>query len=160
MKRTIVLLALLAIPAAATAQNVGKCGWGSKLFDNQKGLIPQVLAVTTNGTFGNQTFAMSSGTSGCTQDGVVQSNWKTAMYIESNRTMLARDMSAGEGENLDTLANLIGVEGNDRVAFAQATQNNFAVIFPTSNTSTDEVLASLRNVLAANQDLAKYSVVL
>ncbi|HKB84382.1 MAG TPA: DUF3015 family protein, partial [Burkholderiales bacterium] len=69
MKRIFVAIALSALPAMAFADNVGTCGWGSKLFDGQKGAAPQVLAVTTNGTFGNQTFGISSGTSGCTQDG-------------------------------------------------------------------------------------------
>ncbi|HEY8553803.1 MAG TPA: DUF3015 family protein [Burkholderiales bacterium] len=59
---------------AAGENNVGSCGWGSKLFDGQRGVVPQVLAATTNGTFGSQTFGISSGTSGCTQDGVVRSN--------------------------------------------------------------------------------------
>jgi len=80
---------------AAGENNVGSCGWGSKLFDGQRGVVPQVLAATTNGTFGSQTFGISSGTSGCTQDGVVRSNWKLSMFIDGNKEKLARDMSVG-----------------------------------------------------------------
>src|SRR5690606_21045070 len=78
--RKILALAFVGLfPLAAGAQqvpSVGGCGLGSKLFEGQRGVAPQVLAVTTNGTFGNQTFGISSGTLGCNQDGVVRSNWK------------------------------------------------------------------------------------
>ena len=73
------MAALFPVAAMAAGENnIGSCGWGAKLFDGQQGVAPQVLGATTNGTFGNQTFAITSGTSGCTQDGAVKSNWKTA----------------------------------------------------------------------------------
>ncbi len=45
MKKLFVLVTLAALPMSASADNVGNCGWGSKLFHGQKGLAPQVLAV-------------------------------------------------------------------------------------------------------------------
>ena len=142
--------------AMAQQNNIGSCGWGSKLFDGQKGVFPQVLAVTTNGTSGNQTFAISSGTSGCSQSGVVSSSWKTAMFIDSNMNKLAKDMSAGEGESLVSLASLMGIGEQDRPAFYAETKANFAQIFPKSDVSSKEVAASLKNVLANNAALSKY----
>ncbi|MCR4347968.1 MAG: DUF3015 domain-containing protein [Sulfuricaulis sp.] len=141
---------------AAGENNIG-CGWGSKVFDGQRGIAPQVLGATTNGTSGNQTFAITSGTSGCTQDGVVKSNWKTAMFIDGNKEKLARDMSTGSGESLESLAKLIGVEDQHKAAFFQTTKDNFAHIFSTDNSSTDQVLASLKQVLASDSELAQYS---
>lgn len=158
MKKIIIVAALAMLPVSAFAANVGECGWGSKLFDKQKGIFPQILAVTTNGTSGNQTFAISSGTSGCTQNGVVRSSWKTAAFLESNRTMVARDMAAGEGENLTTLASLIGVDGSDQVAFNNITKKNFGSIFPSRDASTEDVMQSLKVALASHPDLEKYSV--
>lgn len=157
MKKLIVLAVLLALPALAEQNNIGSCGWGAKLFDGQKGIAPQVLAVTTNGTSGNQTFAISSGTSGCTQDGVVRSSWKTAAYIDSNMNKLARDISRGEGESLDSLAALIGVKGADSQKFAAALQSNFSEIFPAADTNSQSVYDSIKNVLAKDASLAAYS---
>ena len=77
MKKLLAVSVLAAMPLAAMAageNNVGSCGWGSKVFDGQSGIAPQVLAATTNGTSGNQTFAITTGTSGCTQDGAIRSN--------------------------------------------------------------------------------------
>lgn len=143
--------------AAGADNNVGRCGWGSKLFEGQSGPAPQVLAVTTNGTFGNQTFGITSGTSGCTQDGVVRSNWKTAMFIDGNKEKLARDMSVGQGESLDSLAQLLGVEEQDRADFYATAKDNFGRIFPAADASSDEIAASLKQVLAEHENLSVYS---
>lgn len=155
--KSLLLLVALIIPASAWAGNVGECGWGSKLFDGQKGIAPQVLAVTTNGTSGNQTFAITTGTSGCTQSGVVRSSWKTAMYLDSNMEKVARDMSVGQGESLESLASLMGVEEQDKGLFFQTMKENFSVIFSSENVTSKQVVVSLRGVVAGNDELAKYS---
>ncbi len=164
MKKLIMVVAVAAaLPTAALAageNNVGSCGWGTKLFDGQSGLAPQVLAVTTNGTSGNQTFGITTGTSGCTQDGTVRSNWKTAMFIDGNKDKLARDMSVGSGEALDSLALLLGVQAQDRAAFNQLAKDNMARIFPSDNVSTQQVMVSLREVLASDARLGRYIVAL
>ncbi len=157
MKKIIIALALSALPAVAFADNVGSCGWGSKLFDGQSGVVPQVLAVTTNGTFGNQTFGISSGTSGCTQDGVVKSSWKTAMFIDGNKERLARDMSVGKGETLDSLAHLMGVRDEHRAQFNRVAQQNLAAIFPAGDVATAQVVAALKGALTADSALAQYA---
>lgn len=159
-KKLAVVALMVAFPVGAMAageNNIGSCGWGGKLFDGQRGIAPQVLGATTNGTFGNQTFGISSGTSGCTQDGVVKSNWKTAMFIDGNKTKLARDMSMGSGESLESLAKLIGIQDQHKAAFFQATKDNFSNIFASDNVTTDQVMASLKQVLASNSELAAYS---
>ena len=163
MKKFVAVAAVAALfPAIAVAQqnNIGSCGWGSKVFDGQSGLAPQVLGATTNGTFGNQTFGITSGTSGCTQDGAVRSTWKTAMFIDGNKETLARDMSVGSGEALDSLAHLLGVEAADRAAFNRIARDNMQRIFPRDNAETEQVVAALREVLMSDAKLARYTVAL
>lgn len=158
MKKELLVAAVFAIGStSAMADNVGQCGWGSKVFDGQSGIAPQVLAVTTNGTSGSQTFGITSGTSGCTQDGAVSSTWETAMFIDGNKNALARDTAAGQGETLDALAQLIGVDAQDKGAFAQLTQENFVRIFPSNDVTAAEIQVSLREVVAADAQLAKYA---
>lgn len=157
MKKIVVaaLVAVAATSSMAAQNNVGSCGWGSKLFEGQSGIAPQVLAATTNGSSGNQTFAISTGTSGCTQDGVVSTHWKTAMYIDGNRVALARDAAAGQGESLDVLAEVMGVKAADRALFASTIKANFATVF-----ANEQVAANLKTVLAGNQQLAAYAAVI
>ena len=164
MKKIITVLALsLALPTAAFAagsDNVGGCGVGSMVFKGQSGVAPQVLAVTTNGSSGNQTFGISTGTLGCTQDGAVHSNMKTALFIESNKKQLARDMSVGSGETLASLSHLMGIESQDQAAFNRVAKDNMARIFTTDTVATEQVVASLREVLASDAQLSRYQTAL
>ncbi len=160
MKRlTVAVLTLIASGTAMAAgeNNVGNCGPGSKLFEGQSGIMPQVLAVTTNTTLGIQTFGITTGTSGCTQDGAVKSNWKTALFIEGNKERLARDMSIGHGESLDSLASLIGVREEHRATFVRTAKDNFQRIFASDNVSGEQILQSLKRVLAESNELVAYS---
>ena len=157
MKKVIAVLALSLAPAVAFADNIGSCGWGAKLFDGQSGVAPQVLAATTNGTFGNQTFGITSGTSGCTQAGRVTSTWKTSMFIDGNKERLARDMSVGNGEALNSLAALIGIRDEHRATFNRVAQKNFSSIFAASDATTQQIVTALKQVLASEQELAGYA---
>ena len=58
------LMASGTVLAGATRENCG-CGLGTMLFDGADGLAQQVLAATTNGFLGTQTFGISSGTLDC-----------------------------------------------------------------------------------------------
>ena len=159
-KKLLCALVIAAMPVAAFAageNNVGSCGWGSKVFDGQKGIAPQVLAATTNGTSGNQTFGVTSGTSGCTQDGAVKSTWKTAMFIDGNKEKLARDMSIGEGETLASLATVMGVSDAHKAEFYRLTKANFNKIYPSADASTDQIRIALIQVLSTDKDLSQYS---
>lgn len=160
MKKVIIIGAMAVIlPSLSVAQqnNVGSCGWGSKLFHGQRGMVPQVLAVTTNGTSGNQTFAITSGTSGCTADGVVTSTWKTAMFVNSNMNKLAQNMSVGHGEALDTLASLLKIDVTDKEEFSRVSQASFGQIFTSKDATSNEVLENLKVVLSESTRLNRYS---
>lgn len=162
MKKLITVLTLVAaFPAAAlAADNVGGCGVGSMVFKGQSGVPPQVLAVTTNGSTGNQTFGITSGTLGCTQDGVVTSNMKASLFIENNKEQLARDMSVGSGETLASLAHLLGVEAQDQAAFNHLAKDNMASIFTTDSVATEQVIVALRKALASDAALSRYQTAL
>ncbi len=149
-KLVITAVAALSIVGVAHAEqdNVG-CGLGSMIFNGQRGIAPQVLAATTNGTFGNQTFGISTGTLGCTQDGVVRSTAKLSMFTGSNMDKLASDMSRGQGETLATFADLMGVKDADKSAFYGAARANFDKIFTSANVTAEEVIANTRKVLAS-----------
>ena len=163
MKKLIAVLSLaVAFPSMAMAaqDNVGGCGVGSMVFKGQSGVGPQVLAVTTNGISGNQTFGISSGTLGCTQDGAVHSNMKSALFIDSHKEQLARDMSVGSGETLASLSHLLGVEAKDQAAFNRLAKDNMARIFTSESVATEQVIVALREVLASDATLSRYQTAL
>jgi len=78
------------------------------------------------------------------------------MFIDGNKDRLARDMSVGSGESLDSLAHLIGVRDESRAAFNRAMQANVSRIFPSGSGTGDSVVA-LKQVLGADRELAQYA---
>jgi len=93
-------------PDTGPGCGLGKLAWGD--YAHQKNIAPQVLMATTNGTFGSQTFGISTGTSGCTNDGKVMSEHKTTMFAQLNFENLSQEMAQGQGEHLASLATLMG----------------------------------------------------
>jgi len=151
MKKLIAGALLMGASTLAFAQP--GCGVGAMVWKGQSGIAPHVLAATTNGTFGNQTFGMTTGTLGCQTNEAVQS---MAMYMDSNIDKVARDMSRGSGENLDTLAVLLGVDEADRDSFRKVLQDNFATIFPSSDTTSGEAVDAIVALLEKDDSLSKY----
>ena len=152
------LLAAAVIASTSTLvmadQDVG-CGVGTIVWAGQSGLVPKILAGTTNQVFG-QSFAISTGTLGCQQNGVITSRVRLTMYTGSNIERLARDMSVGQGESLNVLADLMSISEEGRPVFFQATRDNFGQIFAPSNTTAGQVLDSLQAVMTNNEQLASY----
>lgn len=163
MHRLAVMAAVIGLVAAGPAlaqqksvSNVG-CGLGSMAWEGESGLAPQVLAATTNGTLGNQTFGITSHTSGCARNGKVLVPERMAMFIGPNMNQLAQDMSRGEGEALATLAYVIGIEAEDRSAFYGATQRAFTRIMPHENVTAAEVASSINVVMREDAVLSRYA---
>ena len=98
---------MAANPDTGPGCGLGKFAWAD--YKNQKKIAPQVMMATTNGTFGSGTFGISSGTSGCTNDGQVMADQKTTMFALLNFENLTQEMAQGKGEHLASLATLMGV---------------------------------------------------
>lgn len=137
MKKAVIaaLVGLMAFAGTAMAQqqaqqNVG-CGLGTILWGPRmnNATAQQVLAATTNGTFGNQTFGITSGTLDCKQPDRIVSNDRLMEFTAGNMDTLARDIAAGQGESLATLAELMEVPADQRSAFYANLQGNFGNIF-------------------------------
>ncbi len=154
MKKLIAAAILASTSSIALAGTGPGCGVGAMIFKGQNGPAPHILAATTNGSFGNQTFGMTFGTLGCDTTKSVVS---MAMYMDTNMDKVAMDMSRGQGENLETLAVLLGVELQDRARFREVMQNNFAAIFPTAETTSDQAVATMLTIMKADSTLGKYT---
>ena len=135
MKRIIIsAVAVAAFGAAAFAADYGSagCGLGSLAFKENN--ATQILAATTNGTFGSQTFGITFGTSNCNAKGMVKVSKARESFIEANYKDLSRDVASGKGEYVTNLATLYGV--TNPVKFAELLQKNHTVIFAANNAQT------------------------
>lgn len=153
MRRTLIAIAALVltsgVAAAADVYGTAGCGLGSMAFGDKKGFI-QVLAATTNGTFGTQTFGISSGTSNCDETRAGKGSAK--IFIEGNREALAKDAARGSGETIDTLSQLAGCK--DAKAVGAALQRSFSQLFPGETTPAEQVSQNVMGALRTDASLA------
>ncbi len=133
------------------------CGLGAQIF-NQKAVLHQVLAATTNGTLGNQTFAISTGTLGCSNNGKFASTEQATMFADLNFDNLSQEMAQGGGEHLASLATLMGVPAEQQPAFFAMTQEKYAALIESGETSPAAMLKALHETMAAHPVLAKVSL--
>lgn len=155
-KTAIAALMVLAPVGVALADKDVGCGIGTQIWAGQSGLIPKVLAATTNGTFGNQTFGITTGTLGCSSDGVITAANRLPMFAGTNLDQLSAEMAAGHGEALETMAELYGVQEADKATFYQMAQQNYATIFSSEEVTAGEVLAAVDGLMRADARLARY----
>ena len=136
-----------ALGMAAKNHPMAGCGLGYLLLshdDNTKGM--QIIGATTNGT-GTQTFGITSGTSGCTEDGAVKLAKSAEVYAEVNFDSLRREMAQGQGEFVRTFASLLGAEGKNIDAMVKVFHSNYKILFASPNTDSAQLLASLEALL-------------
>lgn len=145
MKKIIVsLAAVAAMGTAAFAANMQTgCGLGTMVIKEADSALLFALQATTNGTSGNQTFGITSGTSGCKKTDLVM-NEKAEDFVAANMDQLAKEVAMGQGETVDTLAELLGAE--DKAAFAAALQENYNSIYTSKNVEMSEVLDNIASV--------------
>lgn len=156
MKKAIISAALLTVSSSAFAAAPGgpDCGWGNLLFDGQSGIGPHFLASITNGTSGNATFGMTTGTNGCSANGTL--TYGGASLLGSIMDEFSEDVARGDGEAMNAVAVMYGIEKADRATFASVMHENFTALFPSENVTAEEVMASMNEVMKADSRLAKY----
>lgn len=161
MKNTIKKIALLGVIAFsaqfAQANHYGTagCGLGSMAFKQNKRL-DQILGATTNGTFGSQTFGISSGTSNCTEDGTATAKGELPLFIEANQVALANDIARGSGETLASLSKMLNCQ--DSAAMNSSLQANYGKIFSTENIKSARVTSAIVDTLKNNAGASRCSI--
>ncbi|MBQ0721506.1 MAG: DUF3015 domain-containing protein [Gammaproteobacteria bacterium] len=151
----IATLAVLPSLAFAVAPGGPDCGWGNMLFKSNSGLGPHLGASLTNGTSGNATFGMSSGTNGCSPNGTL--TYGGISLLAQVMDEFSEDVARGEGDALDAIALTLGIDVQDRATFAQLTHDNFSTLFPNENVTAQEVMASIQQVMKNDARLSKYA---
>ena len=148
-------LAMASNPDTGPGCGLGKLAWSE--YKGQKEIAPQVLMATTNG-IGMNTFAISFGTSGCTNDGKIMSEHKTTMFASLNFDALTAEMAQGQGEHLASLATLMGVPAERHAEFFAMTQERYTSLVQAGEASPVALVKSLNDAIAGHPVLAQASV--
>ncbi len=143
MKKILVTVAAAAVIGSSAFAGVNDqtgCGLGAMLIKDDSSAVMLALQATTNGTSGNQTFGITSGTLGCKKTKFVM-NERAQEFVASNMDTLAKEIAMGQGETLDTLAELLNVE--DKAAFSASLQENYNKIYVSKNVEMSDVLDNI-----------------
>ena len=162
MKKSILAAAVilgssLSLSAHAVAPGGPGCGWGNMVFEGQSGTGMHLLATFVNGTTGNATFGITSGTNGCSANGnLTYDGNKSLLAMNGVLEEVAMDMAAGNGEALTALSVSMGVSPEDRPHFNNVMHENFTVIFSSEDVNAGDVMANITTVMQSDNTLAKY----
>jgi hypothetical protein len=141
---------LIATVAMAGSQNDAGCGLGSILLKEDEP-AQQILAATTNGTSGNQTFGITTGTLGC-KHSLIKTSKAQENFVAANFKDLNRQIAAGNGEYVSSLSGLLGCAKPDQ--FAKFAQSKYEVLFPTKDTTPEGMLNTLKAEITKDPTLA------
>jgi len=147
MKKILVsLVAVVALSsvAFAGANNQTGCGLGSMIIKDDSTAIMLALQATTNGTSGNQTFGITTGTLGCKKTKFVM-NERASEFVASNMDILAKEISIGHGESVDALAELLNVK--NKALFASSLQMNYNKIYSSKSVKMADVLDNISTTI-------------
>lgn len=158
MRKGLLFLVLLGAgtTAGAVAPGGGGCGWGNMLFEGESGVAPHVLAATTNGTSGNATFGMTSGTNGCDVSEPLTYGGDSLLTQRGVLEEVAHDMAVGHGPALTALAVAMGIDPEDRDYFKAVLHSHFDVIFPRPDVTARQVMQNIIAIMRTKEDLAAY----
>ena len=159
LKKTILTLGIcLTLPlSVAHAKNDGAgCGLGKLVLEGKSGVGVGIGASILNTIYGNQTLAMTSGTSGCDTTSTVQNDQQEReIFVASNIDNLSVDAAQGQGDYLASLAHIMEIKEQDRASFYSLTQARYEDLFIKSDSSV-EVLAALDLAMTQDNQLSKY----
>lgn len=159
MKKLPVLVAMfvsLSFASSAFAAGYGAagCGWGGKVIGKNNDQLAQLGATILNNSSYNQSFAITSGTSGCGKSGLVTAESEQTLFVASNYDNLVKQMAAGEGEDLTTLAGLLGCTADKTGQFASFTQQNYSSILASAEATPPEILSALKQDMSGDPVLS------
>ncbi|WP_373071663.1 DUF3015 family protein [Sulfurimonas sp.] len=142
MKKVLVSIAAVVALSSSLTANVNNqtgCGLGAMIIKDDSTAIMLALQATTNG-MASQTFAITSGTMGCKKTKLVM-NKRAEEFVASNMDILAKEISMGHGESLDTLVELLDVK--EKASFKVALQSNYNSIYTSQNVEMADVLDNI-----------------
>lgn len=126
------------------------CGLGSMLMGKDGG---QIFAATTNGTFGNQTFGISTGTLNCTSDAKMAMADRMDKFIVANRAAITSDIARGNGETITSLTQMMGCKANPEQV-GSVLQKNFQSIFSSENKVINRITDSIIQSVSDDETLS------
>jgi len=149
----VLLAGIIALVPQAQANKFGMagCGLGTFIFSPGGGWFGQTSAATTNATFFNQGFGITSGTSNCLPPGKMAQVKAQQQFLVDNLPVLSKEMAQGEGEYLQVFSQTMGCQPSAYPKFTEQMQQSYPKIFRAPGAMA--VLSAIRKEIKSNQFL-------
>jgi hypothetical protein len=125
------------------------CGLGSVVVGKHGA---QIFAATTNGTFFNQTFAISAGSLNCIDSATATVASRMDQFINVNKSQLQGDIAKGNGETISAISSYMGCEQFSKEV-GQSLKTNYSTIFTKENKAND-ITDSIINLIKLSPELS------
>lgn len=130
------------------------CGLGKVVFEKEpKSILLQHIGSTLN--VPSQPFALSTGISGCTNNGMIVKEKQTTMFASLNFENLSQEMAQGHGEHLASLAKLMGVPSERQAEFFALAQDRYLSLMQEEDVSPKAMLTALQAAMARQSAVAE-----
>jgi len=110
---------------------------------------------TTNGTLGSDTFGISTGTSGCTNDGKVCAEERSNVFVAETFDGLTAEIAKGEGVHLASLATMMVVPVEQHSEFFALAQERYEEPVRAGDTSPAAMIKALSDAMIGHRVLAQ-----
>jgi hypothetical protein len=132
------------------------CGLGKMLFDREpKSILMQHLGSTSN--VPSQPFGISSGTSGCTNNGMIVKEEQATVFASLTFDNLSQELAQGHGEHLVSLATLMGIPPDRQPEFFSLAQDHYLKLMQAGDTSPKLMLTALQAAMTGQPVRVKVS---
>jgi hypothetical protein len=131
-----------------------RCGVGTKLFGSGSTITSQSSEESTD-MASMDSISITTGTSGCSNSGIVKVPQKELFYANANYEELQVEMASGQGEALAALAETMGCPSADVGLFLQTSKEHYSQTFPSSSMNPLQMIINFRQGLKSNPILAQ-----
>lgn len=157
-KRNFIHLALVGalssvFAVCASAANE-RCGVGSMLWGGGSSVSTQSSEESSNASLGDS-FSITTGTSGCSNSGLVGITREQQFYANANFEELTRELAQGRGEVLAGFAQVLGCRTSVSGAFNAKMQSKFQEIYRSETVSPEQMLMNVKMQINADPVLAQ-----
>jgi hypothetical protein len=160
MKRSAWIVAVLAFGAMTLGllgeARAADCAIGGFVVNKRQGILSQLFAFTTNGTFFiTYAGAITTGTSGCSNSGIIKNEYEQEFFVVANYDALSSDLARGQGERIGALSALLGCRPELNGEVARVAQANYSNLVTETLDSPQVLLAGLKQELRVHPALSQ-----
>lgn len=148
-------MCLVPFSASQAEEKAAGCGVGKIVLEGKSGVGINIAASLMNDMLSGSS-SITSGTMGCDSTQTVMNDSRKEVFLAANMDNLSMDIAQGQGDYLDSLAAIMGIESKDKDSFFSLTQDNYQALLGDNSTDAFQLLASLETVMSTDAVLAKY----